>query len=430
MPITKPPSTGHWSGSSHTHSVLEQAVAKAKKAAKPVPTFNTDPYASPWDGVGPSLLDPSGNKGAGVWRDGFLTGTTPVYVYQASKSANPPPLTAFASDTYPQGCVAMVPYQNTDGQGNIEAGNAMLRAPLIPVSPLNTWQVARTTEAKWEPGGAGAAGQWFAGPENWAGRWVLPARCGDWNDATTPHSVQFKQLNKIAQKKLEGVMDMPTSPVGSSSTDWFPCPDRSGQAVEAGHAFMSSGAGPAGDTCRGRWWQSPDASEIVYLGLTPKAEPPPAPCPGDVCEFHVYDRNGFGYTAFSFRQDGSIIQRFQKVRSGKALSLWKDYSYMDQFLPEGSVSADGSLVSQAAGWIPDPQDPTKKIWVQGGGAPGASANQSGVQATNSAPADAQSGYNYSEKNPCGPFRQAGPDGECKVRWGAIAALAASIWLLG
>jgi hypothetical protein len=392
--------------------------------------FTSDPYASPWDGVGPSLIDPAGKKGSGVWRDGFLTGTTDVYVYQAQKSAQPPALTQFASDTYPQGCQALVPYSNSDAQGNIESGSALIRAPLIPVSPSDTWRVARPSEAVWQPGGPNAPGEWFAGPENWAGRWVLPARCGAWNDETAPHSVQFKQLNKIAESKLKGAMDIPTSPVGSESTDWVPCPDFTMASAASGQAYMSSGAGPNGQDCRGRWWQSPDATDIVFLGMTPKAEPPPPPCPGQVCEYHVYDRQGFGYAAFSFRRDGSILQRFQKVRSGGPIGLWKDYTYMKDLLPDGALNPDGSLASQDGGWVADPNDPTKKIWVQGGGAPGAIASQAGVQASNSAPADAQSGYDYAPTNPCGPFRKPGPDGECKVRWGTIAAIAASLWLLG
>ena len=331
MPHVRPPMTGK----------LPTLPSSLQEVLSPVAVFTSDPYASAWDGVGPSLIDPAGQKGFGQWRDGWPTGTRDVYVYQAKKSDLPPPISLYQDPNTPQGCSAFVSYSNQDSQGNIESGSTPIRAPLIPVNPNNTWQIARPNQATWEPGGASAVdpSSWFGGASAWAGRWVLPARCGQWNDDTAPFQKAFGAVNKISEAKLAGAMDIPTSPVGMESTGWYPCPDITAGSSAEGQAYMSAGAGPDGKSCRGLWWQSPQAAEIVFLQLTPNKAPPPAPCPGKACEFHVYDLAGTGYAAFAFQPDGTILQRFQKVRSN-TVGLLRDYSYIDKFLPE--VTAGGS----------------------------------------------------------------------------------------
>jgi len=410
MPLKRPPSTG-----------ITQVT----------PVFTSDPYASAWDGVGPSLIDPAGKRGSGAWRSGWPTGVHDVHVYQTTKSASPPPITAYQSQKYPQGCTALVEYTNTDAQGNIESGNTIVRAALIPVDPNNTWRIARPSQARWEPGGSAAKdpGTWFGGASLWAGRWTLPARCGQWNDPQAPFQKAFQQLNDISTAKLAGKMDIPSSPIGMASTDWVPCPDYTLASAEAGQAYMSAGAGPDGKQCRGLWWQSPQAAEIVFLQMTPSASPPPPPCPGKQCEYHVYDLAGTGYAAFSFQPDGTILQRFQRVRSN-TLGLLRDYSYLEGIAPKG-VDLTAQQFSRPGYWQSDPSDPSKKVWIEGNRPTLAQGGTTaGVAADPSAPLPGQSGVAFGyEANPCGAFRKTNPDGSCSIRWGLVAAAAASIFFL-
>jgi len=294
-----------------------------------------------------------------------------------------------------------------------------------------------------------------------AGRWYLPAYCGI---AGQPGGSSAQEMDAANEEKQQEISDStvaspriyvghkaapdaglppklqkghehePIFAANEYTQEWLPCPYGAAKPPYSYFAFST------GSYCNGHYYDCPNAAATVFDGAVPSLGCSPVnPCPGGECIRSVWDTTGHGRVQYKFLPDGTVRQRFQ------IMGIPRDISYMAAIVknPDAALNPKGK-------WVDDPHSNGGYVFAYDDlvpkGAPdkvdGTSVDEMG-RTTPWAEQPEQDKYppehyRYGGDVTAGGFGKAvetllckeDPEtGECKIRWGAIAAAAIGLYVM-